>query len=260
MSDNTLRDLELAGVRWELADAPIGTTPKETVPETSAPVRYDASSVVSEIGRVATSVVPPIAPTQTMSLETVRAMASRPNDMPALSRMIGEFNHPLRVTATNTVLPHIAPGQGGMVILADIPGSDDDATGNILSGASGELMDKMLGAIGLSRENVSIVPILFWRTPGGRTPSRSELDLARPFVDKAIELLKPRVILTLGTLPATEIAGINLGRAHGVPVTTDSGITIMPIFHPNYLLLKPAAKRDVWNALQNVQNILKSAE
>lgn len=260
MSDNTLRDLELAGVHWELADMPIGAVQKAASPVTDTSVRRDATSIVAEIGRAATTVVPPIAPVQTMSIETVRAMASRPNDMPALGRMIGEFNHPLRASATNTVLPHIAPGQGGLVILADIPGSDDDATGNILSGASGELMDKMLAAIGLSRDSVSIVPILFWRTPGGRTPSRSELDLARPFVDRALELLKPRVILTLGTLPATEMAGVNLGRAHGIPVTTDSGVTIMPIFHPNYLLLKPAAKRDVWNALQNVQNILKSAE
>ena len=76
-------------------------------------------------------------------------------------------------------------------------------------------MDKMLSAIGLSREVVSIVPMVFWRTPGGRSPSRSELDLARPFVDRVIELLHPRVILTLGTLPATELAGLNLAKSHG---------------------------------------------
>jgi uracil-DNA glycosylase len=73
-------------------------------------------------------------------------------------------------------------------------------------------------------------------------------------------MLAPQVILTLGTLPATEIAGVNLAKAHGTPVTQENGRIIMPIYHPNFLILKPAAKRDVWNALQNVQNILKSHE
>ena len=260
MSDNTLRDLDLAGVRWELSDTPIGMVQNAPVAQSAPAAPRDASSVVAEIGRAATAVVPPIAPVQTMSLDTVRAMASRPSDMSALNRMIGEFNHPLRATATTTVLSHIAPNQGGLMIVCDIPGSDDDACGQILSGASGELMDKMLTAIGQSRDSVSIVPVLFWRTPGGRTPTRPELDLARPFVDRAIDLIKPRVILTLGTLPAAEMVGANLGRAHGVPVNMENGATCVPIFHPNYLLLKPMAKRDVWTALQNVQNILKSVE
>ena len=56
------------------------------------------------------------------------------------------------------------------------------------------------------------------------------------------------------------MAGVNLAKSHGVPVSVSGGITLVPIFHPNYLILKPAAKRDVWTALQNVQNILKSAE
>ena len=256
MSLNSLRDLELAGVRWELSDTPI-MAPTQPVAPDSQPKRRDSASIVAEVGRGA-SVVPPIAPVQTLSLDTVRAMASRPTDMATLNRMIDEFNHPLRATATNTVLPHVAPGK--LLIVTDIPGSDDDATGNILSGPTGELMDKMLAAIGLSRDIVSILPMLFWRTPGGRTPTRVELDMSRPFVDRAIDLLHPSVIITLGTLPATELAGINLAKSHGIATVLDSGATLVPIFHPNYLLLKPAAKRDVWTALQNVQNILKSAE
>ena len=258
MSDYNLRDLELAGVCWELADAPISMPISEKKEDIIASARPTAATVMAEIGRIATSVVPPIAPSQTVSVDTVRAMASRPNDMSTLNRMIDEFNHPLRATATNTVLPHV--GQGDLLVLTDVPGTEDDATGRILSGTTGELMDKMLAAIGLGRQNVSIIPVVFWRTPGGRTPTRAELDLSRPFVDRAIDLLRPRVILTLGTLPATEMAGINLAKSHGVPVTLAGGAILMPIYHPNFLILKPAAKRDVWTALQNVQNILKSAE
>ena len=259
MSDYNLRDLDLAGIRWEISDTPIMAPRAKPTPEAvDMPVRPTAATIVAEIGRAAASVVPAVAPIQTMSIDTVRAMASRPTDMETLNRMIAEFNHPLRATATNTILPHI--GNGRLMIITDIPGADDDASGNILSGATGELMDKMLNAIGESRQTVSIIPMVFWRTPGGRTPSQTELDMARPFVDRAIELLRPRVILTLGTLPATQIADVNLAKSHGVPVTLNCGATCVPIFHPNYLILKPAAKRDVWNALQNVQNILKSAE
>ena len=252
MNNGTLRDLYLAGVRWELTDVPlvranIVTQPQITVPTINAP------------GRVAARVVPPIAPASPISIETAQSMAARPMDIDALNRMVGEFNHPLRATATNTIDIHIATNPNSMIIITDMPSADDDATGKILSGAAGEMMDKMLNAIGMSRETVSILPMLFWRTPGGRTPSREEIDLARPFINRAIDLLKPRVILTLGTLPASELAGINLGRAHGVPVTIENNITIMPIYHPNYLILKPAANRDVWNALQNVQNLLKNA-
>ena len=257
MSYNALRDLDLAGVRWELVDTPLSVA---NIGQQNTPEAQKKTTNIAEISRISTSVVPPIAPIQTISQETVNAMANRPSDIPALIRMIGEFNHPLRATATNTVLPHIATAPNGMLIVTDIPSSEDDECGNILTGAVGELMDKMLAAIGMGRENVSIIPMLFWRTPGGRTPSRVEIDMARPFVDRMINMLAPRVILTLGTLPATEIAGVNLAKAHGTPVTQENGRIIMPIYHPNFLILKPAAKRDVWNALQNVQNILKSHE
>ena len=125
----------------------------------------------------------------------------------------------------------------------------------MLSGAAGELFDKMIGAIGMSRTTVSISPILFWRTPGGRTPTRMELDLARPFVNRLVELLEPKVIITLGTLAAAEIAGIDLMHNHGAETVGQGGIRIFSIYHPNYLILKTAAKQDVWAVLQKLQNL-----
>ena len=242
-----LRDLLICGVKWELNEHP--NTPNDIPqPQTNA---YDVS-------RIATTVVPAIAPVQSVSQSTAVAMAARPNDLDALCRMISEFKHPLRDGATNVVLPWIAPKPNGMVILTDIPGADDDAFGKILSGASGELMDKMLAAIDMSRENVSIIPMLFWRTPGGRSPTRTEIDLARPFVDRVLEMLAPRVILTLGTLPATEVGHIQITRDHGKVIDLPDGAKLIPIYHPNYLMLKPTAKRDAWDALQNAQKLLKT--
>ena len=248
MNTDGLRDLELAGVRWELAETPTSGGIAGTVANVNADCA-PRSDVHAPRG-----VVPPAAP---ITIDATPA-ANAAGDMAALRAALAEFNHPLRATATNVVLPHAAPNPGGLVIVTDIPGADDDASGTILSGGAGELMDKMLAAIGLSRDNVSIVPLLFWRTPGGRSPSDEEQKLARPFVDRALELLAPRVILTLGTLPAAQIGGVRLPGAHGTAVTLENGRHVMPIYHPNFLLLKPAAKRDVWTALQQVQNLLKT--
>jgi DNA polymerase len=118
----------------------------------------------------------------------------------------------------------------------------------------------MLNAINLSRDNVSIVPILFWRTPGGRTATDTEIELARPFVWRAIELLAPRAILTMGTLAAREIVGVKLPDATGKLSHTASDIAVMPIYHPSFLMLKPDSKRAAWVALQELQNLLKNAE
>jgi DNA polymerase len=185
-------------------------------------------------------------------------MVVRPTDIDSLVRMVAEFNHPLRSGATNVVMPNIAVKPNGLVIITDIPSADDDLSGNILSGTAGELIDKMLSAIDMSRENVSIVPLVFWRTPGGRSPNREELDLVRPFIDKMLEMLAPRVVITLGTLATNEIGQTNLTNTHGTQIQSDQGYVIVPIFHPNYLILKPSAKRDVWTALQDVQKILKN--
>lgn len=266
MYDGTLKDLELAGVRWELTEVPMVTliaeqaTMREIAKQSPAPdiICTNPNPVSGLQGRVATSIVPPISPMQTISIDTVRAMAARPNDVQALLRMIAEFNHPLRSGVTNVVLPHIAPNPNGLVVVTDIPSADDDKNGRIMSGATGELLDKMIGAIGMSRDMVSVVPMLFWRTPGGRGPVHSELELSRPFVDRILEMLHPRMILTMGTLPALELASVQLPRGHGVVVDLPNEVKLVPIFHPNYLMLKPVAKRDAWDALKNVQNLLKT--
>lgn len=245
MNNDFLRDLVMAGVKWELTDETVGFV-AESAPATP------------RVRTVSNNVVPPISPVSTVSIETARAMAERPTTTAVLTRMIDEFNHPLRAGVSNVVVPHIAPNPNGVLVITDIPSSEDDATGRILSGPAGELFDKMIGAIGMSRENVSISPILFWRTPGGRTPSRLELDLGRPFLNRLIELLEPKIIITLGTLAAAEIAGVDLMQGHGAETAGPGGTRVFSIYHPNYLILKTAAKQDVWMVLQNVQKLLKT--
>ena len=257
MNDYSVKDLALAGVAWEITDVPSALRAKWAAAQTAPTTQTNTQTPNQNNPNTGPSVVPPIAPVSTVTVETVESMASRPTDIDNLIRMIGDFNHPLRSAATRVVFPNIAKNPNGLVILTDIPGAEDDATGNILSGGAGDLLDKMLAAIGMSRDSVSIVPVVFWRTPGGRTPSENEISLVRPFTLRLIEFLKPRVILTLGQTAAQFIADIKLAGNHGKVCETKSGIPVMPIYHPNYLLLKPSAKREVWDALQQLQNMLK---
>ena len=246
MGNNAIRDLDMAGGRWEICENPV----KPGISKVPTQQTFQTNRVSGK-----PVIVPPSAP---ITLETVKSMVTRPNDIDSLLRMIGEFNHPLRNGVTNVVMPNIAKKPNGLVIITDLPSSDDDMSGQILSGAAGEMVDKMLSAIDMSRENVSVVPLLFWRTPGGRTPNREEIDLSMPFVNKIMEMLNPRVVITFGTLAASEIAKIDLTSGHGSEIESGSGYTIFPLYHPNYLILKPSAKKDVWSVLQNIQKLLKN--
>ena len=245
-----LQDLALAGVKWELEETAFGQIQAD----------IDSGAVVQtmERTRLVSSVVPPIAPVTPVSVETAVSMSMRPTNIEALIRMISEFNHPLRSGATNVVMPNIAKCPSGLMVITDIPSNEDDASGHILTGKTGELFDKMLAAIGMSRDTVTITPLIFWRTPGGRTPTENELALSRPFVNRMINLLEPRIIVTLGTLAAAQIAGIDLMKHHGDKIVLDNDVLVFPIYHPNYLMLKPTAKQSVWTVLQNVQNLLKN--
>ncbi|MCL2538299.1 MAG: uracil-DNA glycosylase [Alphaproteobacteria bacterium] len=206
----------------------------------------------------------PVTPTNA-ALDAADAAASACADFESLCAAIKNYNHPLSSFA-NFVPPQFSTTshqhQPPITIITDLPSSDDDAAGKIMTGAAGELLDKMLSSIGIKRNMVTIIPLLFWRTPGGRTPSREELDLCRPFVNRAIELVDAKKILTLGTLAATEIASAKLPTDHGKVFESrisNFEFRTIPIWHPNYMLLKPDSKRDVWDALQNLQKLLQNA-
>jgi len=247
MGNKALKDLDLAGVQWELAETPLKNDIQKT------PIQQNFSPATNRLEQK--NIIPAAAP---ITLNTIKSMVERPADISSLIRMVAEFNHPLRNGATQVVLPNIAENPNGLIIITDMPSVDDDLSGNILSGEAGEMINKMLNAIGMSRNSVSIIPLVFWRTPGGRTPTREELDLTHPFIDKMLMMLKPKIVLTLGTLAATEIAKTNLTAEHGKEIESENGYKIIPIYHPNYLILKPSAKKDVWTVLQNIQNLLKN--
>lgn len=159
----------------------------------------------------------------------------------------------LAATRTNVV-----PGIGNadcpdVMFIGEAPGADEDARGEPFVGRAGQLLTKMIAAMGYSRDQVFIANILKCRPPGNRTPTPQEMDVCIPFLRRQVRLVRPRTIVALGATAAKGLLatdrGINTLRGQWHEF---DGIPLLPTFHPAYLLRMPSAKRDAWNDLKLV--------
>jgi uracil-DNA glycosylase family 4 len=173
---------------------------------------------------------------------------------------------PLKKTATRLCFADGNPAARVMLI-GEAPGRDEDIQGKPFVGKSGQLLDRMLAAVGLSRQaqdresSVFITNVIFWRPPGNRTPTEAETQMCMPFLVRAIELQKPDVIMCLGATPAHRLTGRNDGilKMRGKWVSANvSGrnIPLLPTLHPAYLLRQPAQKRLAWRDLLALRQML----
>lgn len=154
-------------------------------------------------------------------------------------------NCTLHKSTINTV-----PGEGpfpcDIVICGEAPGATESETGRPFCGRSGNLLTKMLESIGLKREDVFILNIVKCRPPDNRKPTPEEMSACLPFLHKQLEIIQPKVILTLGSTATEGILGPGVGitkrRASIAGVQKFNNIDVVPTFHPSYLLRNPAAK------------------
>lgn len=146
-----------------------------------------------------------------------------------------------------------------LMFVGEAPGADEDEQGVPFVGRAGKLLTDMILAMGFGREDVYIANVVKCRPPNNRNPEPDEIASCMPFLKKQIEIVNPRVLVCLGKFAAqtvlkTEVAISKLrGRFH-----ERDGITIMPTFHPSYLLRNPGMKKSVWEDLQQVMKKLKS--
>ncbi|HZP99227.1 MAG TPA: uracil-DNA glycosylase [Reyranella sp.] len=186
-------------------------------------------------------------------VEDARALAARCTTIAELEAAIRAFEGcALKRTAKNTVF---ADGVAGapLMIVGEAPGADEDRLGKPFVGVSGQLMDRMLEAVGRSRErDTYITNILFWRPPGNRTPTLAEQAICLAFTRRHIELARPKVLVLAGGTSAKAILdtteGITRLRGKWTTLTLDDGTSVptLPTFHPAYLLRTPASKRQSW--------------
>lgn len=145
-------------------------------------------------------------------------------------------------------------GSIGVAFVGEGPGADEDAQGYPFVGAAGQLLDKMIAAMGLSRDAVYVCNIVKCRPPKNRKPTEEEMATCRPFVVSQLDLIQPRVIVALGATAVEGLLGLKMGitRMRGTWRLYKGTIPVMPTFHPAYLLRQPDAKREVWEDLQAV--------
>lgn len=148
--------------------------------------------------------------------------------------------------------------QAELMFIGEAPGAEEDATGRPFVGAAGKLLDKIISAIGFKREDVYITNVVKCRPPNNRKPTNDEMSACEPFLFNEIELVKPKLIVTLGATPLTCLLDIKEGITKIRGQFYDfQGIPVMPTFHPAFLLRVPEKKREVWEDMKQVMNKLK---
>lgn len=154
------------------------------------------------------------------------------------------------------------PGEGNaspeLAFIGEGPGADEDRQGRPFVGAAGQLLDRMIQAMGLQREEVFIGNVIKCRPPGNRTPEADEAAACLPYLEAQLDLLRPTVICTLGNTPLKAMRGPStpgITRQRGQPFQW-RGFTVLPTFHPSYLLRNEAAKKPAWEDLKEVLRLL----
>lgn len=152
-------------------------------------------------------------------------------------------------------------GQGNqkseIVFIGEGPGEEEDRTGLAFVGKAGKLLTQMIHSIGINREAVYICNIVKCRPPGNRNPEAEEIDACFPFLKKQLEFLKPKLIVTLGNVATKALIpdAVGIVKMRG-RIIDFNGITLIPTFHPSYLLRNQTALSDVWNDLRKIRQVL----
>ena len=148
-----------------------------------------------------------------------------------------------------------------LMFVGEAPGADEDEQGEPFVGRAGQLLTKIIEAIGLEREDVYIANVIKCRPPGNRNPEPDEVEQCEPFLFRQVEAIKPKVIVALGKFAAQSLLRTTdpITRLRGRSFNY-RGATLIPTFHPAYLLRNPSAKREVWDDMKKVRGILQGHE
>ena len=145
-----------------------------------------------------------------------------------------------------------------LMFVGEAPGADEDMQGEPFVGRAGQLLTKIIEAIGLQRSDVYIANVIKCRPPGNRNPEPDEVATCEPFLLEQIDLVKPRIIVALGTFAAHALLKTDapISRLRGRIHEYRGGSKLIPTFHPAFLLRSPDRKRDVWEDMKKVRALL----
>ena len=158
----------------------------------------------------------------------------------------------LHETRTHTVFSR-GTGASGLLFIGEGPGADEDEQGIPFVGKAGQLLDRMIEAMGFARDEVYVCNIVKCRPPKNRKPEPDEMAACKPYIEEQIALLQPTVVVAMGGTALEGLLGMTgIMRARGKWRLYKGKTAVMPTFHPSYLLRTPEAKREVWQDLQEV--------
>ena len=191
--------------------------------------------------------------------ELLSARPDLPDDLGTLARMVSECRKcGLCETRTNTVFADGSP-RAKLVFIGEAPGRDEDQKGLPFVGRAGQLLDKMIAAIDLKREEVYICNVLKCRPPENRVPLPQEVEQCLPYLEQQLALLKPALICALGLSAVQALLKTKASMTSMRGRTFEyKGIPLIPTYHPAALLRNPGLKREAWEDLQRVRDTLKA--
>jgi DNA polymerase len=278
------RNETLATLQWLIdagADEAIGETPVDRLAAPAAPRAQPPPAEKAPPGpapaprpavkpgpapRPAGKPVPGVALASTeAALSSARDLARAAGNLEELKAALDAFEGcALKQHAMNLVFADGNP-KARVMVIGEGPGAEEDRRGLPFVGVSGRLLDRMLAGIGLDRTSAYITNVLFWRPPGNRTPTGTEIAACLPFVERHIELIDPEILLLVGGISAKTLLGRSEGIlklrghwAHYQHASMARPIPALASLHPAYLLRQPAQKRLAWRDFLALKEALDS--
>jgi DNA polymerase len=258
------RAAALALLRWYVemgVDEAIAEAPQNRLADRlEPPPRFEpaALSPSAPPAPPAVAAAPPAALAESLAegAQSARLMAAGAATVEALAACVAAFDGcSLKFTATNTVFADGNP-TAPVMIIGEAPGAEEDRTGRPFVGRAGQLLDRMLAAIDLDRSGVLITNVIYWRPPGNRTPTASEIAACLPFVLRHVALVRPKILVLAGATAAgallPQAQGITRLRGRWFDLAVpglDPPVPTLPMFHPSFLLRAPERKREAWRDL-----------
>ncbi len=261
VADSGVDELPRATEAPSAARQPVVEQPPVTAPsEDASPATQPPVAVAPRPPKQARAVTPkPAAPRRAApSIDVPDTPAARAARLAELADEVsGCTKCGLHETRQNTVFGRGSPA-AKLVFVSEGPGANEDAQGVPFVGKAGQLLDRMIAAMGYQRDEVYICNVVKCRPPRNRKPEPDEMAACLPYLHEQLALLEPQVIVCLGATGVEGLLGSSMGitRMRGTWKLYRGRIPLMPTFHPAYLLRQPEKKREVWDDLQQVMKRL----